>query len=107
MTSTSEVIEFINRRFPHDCDWRNGNCLWFAFILQKRFPKMEIYYLPIEGHFITGLDIIKNELQNSNIKTVYFDWYGIVEPKEEVLSLSQIKEEDILLYNHLIRDCLM
>ena len=105
MTSTNEVIEFINRRFPEDCYWLNGNCLWFAFILQKRFPNMEIYYLPIEGHFITGLNIIKNELQNSNIKTVYFDWSGVIVPEEEVLSLSQIKKEDELWYKHLIRDC--
>ena len=57
---------------------------------------MEIYYLPIEGHFITGLNIIKNELQNSNIKTVYFDWSGVIVPEEKILSLSQIKEEDEL-----------
>ena len=107
MTSTNEILEFIHRRFPHDCNWLNGNCLWFAFILQKRFPNLEIYYLPIQGHFVTGLNIINDALQNSNIKTVYFDWTGEIEPKEEVWSLSKIKEEDDLLYSHLIRDCLL
>lgn len=107
MTSVNEVLDFIHRRFPHDCNWLNGNCLWFAFILQKRFPNMEILYLPIQGHFITGLKVINDTPQNSNIKTVYFDWTGEIEPKEEVWSLSKIKEEDDLLYSHLIRDCLL
>lgn len=47
-----EVLEFINRRFKKDCDWMNGNCYYFAKILQVRFPKLEIVYFPIEGHFM-------------------------------------------------------
>lgn len=68
---------------------------------------MEIFYLPIQGHFITGLKVVNNTLQKSNIKTVYFDWTGEINLEEEPWLLSKIKEEDDLLYNHLIRDCLM
>ena len=93
MTSTNEILEFIHRRFSHDCNWLNGNCLWFALILKKRFPNVEIFYLPIQGHFV-----VKSENK-------YFDWTGIVTPQEEPWSLSKIKKEDDLLYNYLLRDC--
>ena len=44
---------------------------------------MEIFYLPIQGHFITGLKVVNNTLQKSNIKTVYFDWTGEINLEEE------------------------
>ena len=50
-----EVLEFIKRRFPIDCKWTDGNCYWFAKILAERFG-MQIYYLPIVGHFVAGFD---------------------------------------------------
>ena len=28
-----EILNFIEKRFPIDCNWMNGNCLWFAIIL--------------------------------------------------------------------------
>lgn len=57
LSSKERILNFIQRRFPQNCDsnWLTGNCLWFAYILQKRFPDLEIFYLPIEGHFIAGL----------------------------------------------------
>ena len=32
-----EVMEFIQRRFPKDSNWTNGNCYYFALILSDRF----------------------------------------------------------------------
>jgi hypothetical protein len=107
MTSTNEILEFIHRRFPQDCHWLDGNCFWFALILKKRFPNVEIFYFPIQGHFVVGLKTVKNTLQNLNTEIIYFDWTGIVIPEEEPWPLSQIEEEDDLLYSHLIRDCFM
>ena len=60
----NEIINFINRRWQNDCNWMNGNCYWFAFILCNRFPDLEIYYCPFEGHFYAG----KNNQ--------YYDWHG-------------------------------
>lgn len=52
------VIEFINRRFPKelDCNWRNGNCYFFAIILKARFPKGRIMYDVIDGHFLFNIN---------------------------------------------------
>ena len=58
-----EVENFIKRRFPQDCNWLNGNCFYFALILQERFGG-EIYYDPIEGHFFC------------KIKNKFYDWRG-------------------------------
>jgi hypothetical protein len=73
MTSTNEILEFIHRRFPQDCHWLDGNCFWFALILKKRFPNVEIFYFPIQGHFVVGLKTVKNTLQNLNTEIIYFD----------------------------------
>ena len=39
-----KINDFIKRRFNKEDNWLNGNCLWFAYILQKRFPNLNIYY---------------------------------------------------------------
>lgn len=89
----NEVLDFINRRFKNDCNWTCGNCLWFAIILHKRFPHSQIYYLPIEGHFIIKY--------NDN----FYDFNGLVNLKENPLLFNDIKKSDKLWYSHLIRDC--
>lgn len=90
-----EIIDFIKRRFNVDCNWLNGNCLWFALILKKRFNGLNIYYLPIEGHFVVGyLDS-------------FFDWTGKINLKELPILFDEIKENDKNWYEHLIRDCFM
>ena len=91
---TDKVEEFIKRRFKKDCDWVNGNCLWFALILQKRFPGGEIYYLPILGHFLY------------NIGENFYDWNGRYNiSNEERISLNSLKYSDKIWYNRLIEDC--
>ena len=94
-----EILDFINRRWHGYAGWLDGNCLWFAYILNKRFPQLQIYYLPIEGHFVCGVTI-ENEL-------LFFDWRGKIIVEEEPLLFKDIKEEDINYYNRLIRDCFL
>lgn len=94
-----EILDFISRRWEGYCNWLDGNCLWFAYILQKRFPQLQIYYLPIEGHFVCGI------LQEN--KMLFFDWRGKIIVEEEPILFESIKKEDINYYNRLIKDCLL
>lgn len=94
-----EILNFIKRRWIQDSNWLNGNCLWFAYILNKRFPQLQIYYLPIEGHFICGVPQ-ENEMS-------FFDWRGKIIIEEEPILFESIKREDINYYNRLIKDCLL
>lgn len=87
------IIEFIKRRFSDDCNWLCGNCLWFAIILKERFPYLDIYYLPIDGHFVVG---------DGN---VFYDWSGVIDPEEPPIKLDDIKMTDKLWYDKLMRDC--
>lgn len=57
------VEEFINRRFPVDCDWMTGNCYFFALIIKSVFSG-RIVYDPIDGHFLCYTD------------GGYYDWTG-------------------------------
>ena len=68
----ANVLEFIKRRFPTDCNWTNGNCYYFALILSDRFNGT-IYYDVIEGHFIC------------KIEENYYDYFGIVNTNGRVL----------------------
>ena len=94
-----EILDFIFRRFKGYSDWLDGNCLWFAYILKKRFSQLEIYYLPIEGHFVCGL------LHDN--KTIFFDWRGAIIVEEEPILFDSIKEDDPAWYQRLIRDCFL
>lgn len=94
---TDEIItEFINRRFPGDCNWTTGNCYYFATILCTRFPNLKIYYMPITGHFVVSSD-----------KVNFYDHTGRVNVQEEVYDFELLKDEDPIWYNRLIRDCIM
>ena len=91
-----EILDFISRRWQTDSNFLNGNCYWFALILSTRFNKLEIYYLPVEGHFIAG-----------DGKSFY-DWTGEINIKNYArppLKFKQIELEDPLWYSRLIRDC--
>ena len=89
-----EILDFIHRRFPEDCHWTDGNCAWFAIILQIRFD-LKIYYLPIRGHFVC-----KDEEGN------FYDWTGLVVPEEEPQEMKQLIRKDIQWYKRLVKDCL-
>ena len=70
-----EVIDFLNRRFPsdNDCNWLNGNCYYFAAILQARFPGGQIVYDRVESHFLY------------RFRGKYYDWTGERFPREDVV----------------------
>jgi hypothetical protein len=91
----NEVVEFIRRRFPQDCNWTNGNCWWFAAILIARFPYLSIYYLAIQGHFVAGA------------LNTYFDWTGQIFPEENPISFKEIEKIDKTWYERLVRDCVL
>ena len=89
-----EILEFIKRRFPVDCNWITGNCYYFAIILLYRFPKGIIYYDVINGHFIFKYD------------DYYYDWTGITEPDGYLVEWDKFDEYDSLLKQRIIRDCI-
>ena len=70
-----------------------GNCFYFAIILKERFNG-EIYYLPIENHFICKID------------KDYYDITGKAKFNEKPYKWSEFKDYDSLLYNRIVRDCI-
>ena len=89
-----EVLDFINRRWKKDADWLDGNCYWFSKILCTRFPNLQIYYLPIEGHFVAGDD------------GKFYDWTGAVYVEEEPLLFSELAQVEPEWHNRIFRDCI-
>ena len=61
-STLNEVEDFIRKFKIYDQNgvlestFLNGFCYWFAYILAGRFVGAEIYYEPIDGHFITEID---------------------------------------------------
>lgn len=91
-----EIIEFINRRFKNDNNWLDGNCYYFALILNKRF-NLPIYYCPIEGHFI-----VVDEVTNTG-----YDYTGEIKLPYNIISFEKLEKEDELWFNYIVRDCIM
>lgn len=91
----NEVLEFIHRRFKDDCKWVDGNCYYFAVILKDRFPKGEIYYDVIYGHFIF------------EYKNRFYDWTGIVKLKGFLYKWNEFDVYDSLQKEVIIRDCIL
>lgn len=89
-----EILEFIKRRFPVDCNWITGNCYWFSVILHHKYPSSIIYYDVINGHFMTLID------------GKYYDWTGIIEPDGYLVEWDKFDEYDSLLKQRIIRDCI-
>ena len=103
------VENFIKKRWQIDSHFLDGNCLWFAIILTIRFPELEIYYLPIQGHFIVGKDNI-SPIQGHFIvgkDNTYYDWTGKLKLEEKPILLDKLKKDDPLWYSHLMRDCFL
>lgn len=91
-----EILEFINRRFKKDCNWLDGNCYYFAKILQIRFPKLEVVYFPIEGHFMTW----------DKEAGLFYDAAGAHEASGPFYLIEWIKKYEPFLYERLVRDCI-
>lgn len=90
-----QVLEFINRRFPSDSNWMNGNCFYFALILSFRFNG-DIYYDCLDGHFL------------SYINGEYYDYTGKRDSSDFLLIKfdQSYKEYDPLHYSVIVRDCI-
>ena len=91
----NEVLEFIQRRFKNDCNWLDGNCYYFAIILNNRFPDGKIVYDVINGHFVFEY---KNEL---------YDWKGIHNSDGILVDWESLEEYDYLFKKRVIRDCVL
>ena len=92
LPNQSDVLEFISRRFPDDCNWLSGNCYYFAVILKDRFGG-EIFYDPVDGHFFLKID------------GVNYDYSGIYTQTKEC-QLRDIEQSDPLWHSRLINDCI-
>ena len=92
-----EVLEFINRRFPKDCNWLNGNCYYFALILNDRFPGGRIWYNLVYGHFLF-------EFGNK-----YYDFSGLLNPNivYSAVPWDYMETYDKLWKERIVRDCIM
>ena len=97
-----EVIEFIDRRFKIDCNWKTGNCYYFALILYDRFREYspEMYYDTVDGHFLC------------RINNVFYDWGGAVAFSDEYVSKyikkwSDLCKDDPIWGNRIVRDVIL
>jgi hypothetical protein len=92
-----EVLEFINRRFKKDCNWLNGNCYYFALILNDRFPSGKIVYDLIYGHFFFEYndkcyDYSGERALPRGVHSIYWD---------------EMDRYDKLRKERIVRDCVM
>lgn len=94
-----QVIGFIRRRFPSDCNWLTGNCYYFALILHDRFPWGRIMYDTTDGHFVVEIDGVR------------YDWTGAVDDSDGQHNYVPWREfrkhYDELQYERIERDCIM
>lgn len=93
-----KVVDFINKfKFIHKKEledtFTSGNCYYFALILKDHFDG-EIYYLPIENHFIC------------KVESNYYDITGIASMNEKPYKWSEYKNLDSRHYNRIVRDCI-
>lgn len=96
----NNITEFISRRFGNGCNWLCGNCYYFAVILKDRFPELKIVYLPVRGHFMSeDNNGFLYDYEGKHIKDDFLD--------DQIVPLEEIKETDSLLYNRLVRDCML
>lgn len=92
-----DVLEFIKRRFPVNCNWMAGNCYYFAVILKARFPTGDIYYHVIDGHFVFLY------------RDIFYDWTGIVEDIDvsRLVAWDKFEEYDSLQQARIIAGCVL
>ena len=92
------IEKFIRRRFKEDYNWTTGRCYFFAIILKDIFPGGEIFYDPIDGHFIYRLG------------GKFYDWSGHKNYTEEEIKTfyhwDMLNDLDSLLYKRIERDCI-
>lgn len=98
MNIHDQVLSFIQRRFPEDCHWTDGNCFWFAHILLRRFWMYDpvLMYNPTVNHFVV------------KIGEQCYDHSGVYDPGEDQLRIwEEYSMEDALESGRIIHDCVM
>lgn len=115
----SEVIEFINRRFPETKDlnnrWLTGNCYYFSLILANRFSGVTFYDV-INGHFVTLIErtfydasgVIYELSDDDYNKLIENDIFNGIKLKEDfiVVCWKSFYKYDCLQKERIIRDCI-
>lgn len=96
----NDIEKFIERRFGgKDCDWKSGNCYYFAVILKTRFPQGDIYYDTIDGHFLFRYG------------SAFYDFGGTVDMSDKsagaIIDWSIFKSYDPKHYERIVRDCIL
>ena len=101
-----DVIDFIKHFKGAEDVFLYGCCYWFASILQDRFNDRgylaDIFYEPIDGHFITRL------ISENNNEIRFFDIRGDVTDKydeEELENIWLTSMNDEKRYVKLMCDC--
>lgn len=92
----NQIEDFIARRFQdNDMSFIEGNCYYFAIILCDRFPKLKIYYEPIEGHFLAGDGIN------------FYDANGKYDLRFQPKLFEEIQKEDPLWAKRIRKSCII
>ena len=91
----SEILDFIKRRFPIDCNWCCQNCYYFCLILKDRFKSGKVFYDVVNGHFVFLYD------------EKFYDWTGLVEPDGYLVEWKKFDEYDAARKQRIVRDCIM
>ena len=93
------ILRFIAHFKGSEDTFLNGCCYWFSVILYDRFFServVEIYYEPVEGHFITKID------------NRYYDVRGDVTELyrgKPMYNMYEMHQNDVRMYERLMRDC--
>ena len=102
MIAQEKILDFIHRRFKQDCNWKTGNCYYFAVILATRFELDDpvIYYDTVDGHFLC------------RINNVFYDWSGAVAFSDEYVNKyikkwADLYKEDPIWYSRIVRDVIL
>ena len=95
-----QILDFIEKfKFIHnkvlEYVFTSGNCYYFAVIMKERFKRGEIYYLPIENHFVWKYD------------GVYYDIQGEYGTCEKAYNWELYKKEDPVHSKKIERDCIL
>ena len=91
-----EILDFICRRWTNAEEvFQNGNCYWFARILQECFPNLKIVYFPIEGHFAAYDEEEK----------LFFDVKGSFITDATFYDFEDLSQIEPNWYSRLLKDC--
>lgn len=100
----NEVIEFIEQFAQGNPilieKFTQGYCYYFAVMLKARFPGGKIFYHPIQGHFYTEIEGLLYDIRGGKKYAEVGDW-------QTLIAWDTFKEYDLLLYNRIVRDCVL